>query len=169
MLKRHKKSRHLGKLLEKLGGGRARDDSSPYIDGADLADDRRSARINEILTARRDKFLRARELLLDRDATAFVLVLTPEKLPILESKKARDLLEQHSVAIAAIVVNRILPENAEGEFLTTRRQQEEKYLQEIERAFHSIRRYDLPLLPHDVYGVDTLRHIGRLLAGDRNQ
>jgi arsenite-transporting ATPase len=87
MLKRQKKAGHLGKLLAKLGGGSAKDEAHPYVNGAESPEDRRNARIIEILTARRHKFRHARELLLDRAVTAFVLVLTPEKLPILESKK----------------------------------------------------------------------------------
>ena len=56
--------------------------------GSDEEEDARSTRINEILLTRRRKFHRARELLTDVDTTAFLLVITPERLPILESKKA---------------------------------------------------------------------------------
>jgi arsenite-transporting ATPase len=164
MLKRHKRSGHLGKLLEKLGG-RSREEAHPLGDIDERPESRRDARIKAILEARRHKFHQAREILLDQDRTAFVLVLTPEKLPILESKKARDLLKKHSIDLAAVVVNRVLPEHAEGDFLTTRRRQEEQYLREIEREFGSVPRHTLPLLPHDVHGLETLRHIGSLLTG----
>jgi arsenite-transporting ATPase len=164
MIKRQKKVGHLGKLLKKLGGGVAKNEDHPYVEGTEGPEDRRNARIREILTARRQKFHHAREILLDRAVTAFVLVLTPEKLPILESKKAHVLLRKHEIDLAAIVVNRVLPDDAEGDFLMTRRRQEKKYLQEIERAFSTVPRTTLPLLPHDVHGLDTLRDIGRLLT-----
>jgi arsenite-transporting ATPase len=163
MLKRRKKAGHLGKLLEKLGGG-ANKEAKTKLAGSEIAENDRNARIRQILESRRQKFDRARKILLDRALTAFLLVLTPEKLPILESRKTRDLLEKYKIGLAAVVVNRVLPEHAEGEFLLKRRRQEEQYLREIERVFRSVPRHTLPLLPHDVHGLDTLRHIGYLLV-----
>ena len=157
MLARRDKSKHLGKLLSKLRG---RPESA---DGPSARESVRDSRINEILTARRQKLLGARELLLDRERTAFLLVLTPEKLPILESRKVRDLLTQHKVHIAAILVNRILPADAEGAFLETRRKQEEKYLQEIDRTFSPLPRIHLPLQAQDIHGPAALGRFGRLL------
>lgn len=163
MLKRHRKSRHLGRVLKSLGG--KKQDALSQIDDVGGREDRRTARINEMLTNRRHKFLQARELLLDRKHTAFVLVLTPEKLPILESEKAYKLLTRNDLTIAAVVVNRLLPENIEGDFFKTRRQQEEVYRREIDRLFREIPRYHVPLLPHDVHGPQALRRIGELLLG----
>jgi arsenite-transporting ATPase len=90
-------------------------------------------------------------------------VLTPEKLPILETKKAFHLLERNHVPVAAIVVNRLLPHDVGGEFLETRRRQEKRYLQEIERSFATAPRMNLPLLPYDPLGLEALRRVGRLL------
>lgn len=45
--------------------------------------------IFEILTRRKNKFARAREVLLNPEQTAFIFVLNPEKLPILETEKAQ--------------------------------------------------------------------------------
>jgi arsenite-transporting ATPase len=157
MLARRDKSKHLSRLLSKLkGGGEPLDDPMSN-------ENRRNARINELLTARRRKLLGARELLLDRERTAFLLVLTPEKLPILESRKVRDLLSQHKVHVAAILVNRVLPADAEGAFLATRRKQEERYLQEIDRTFSPLPRIRLPLQEQDIHGPAALRRFGRLL------
>ena len=139
--------------------------TSRLIDGApDSPEDSRSARINQILLRRRRKFVRAREWLLDTTATAFLLVLNPDKLSILESRKALDLLEQFHVPVSAVVVNRILPDEADGEFLRARRLQEEKYRSEIDREFARLPRIVLPLLPHDVYGRETLRRLGQMLG-----
>jgi arsenite-transporting ATPase len=100
---------------------------------------------------------------MDQDLTAFILVLTPEKLPILETQKALGLLERHTMSVAAIVVNRLLPDDADGSFIETRRRQESGYRREIERLFKAIPQYHLPLLPHDVHGSEALTHIGKML------
>lgn len=157
MLARRDKSKHLGKLLSKLRG------KAESADDPTAKESSRNTRINEILTARRVKLLGARELLLDRKTTAFLIVLTPEKLPILESRKVRDLLKQHHIHVAAIIVNRILPADAEGTFLETRRKQEERYLREIDRTFSPLPRIHLPLQEQDIYGLAALQRFGRIL------
>jgi hypothetical protein len=53
------------------------------------AGDPRFARLRETLLERRRIFGRARRLLLDERATAFVLVLIPERLPVLETPGGR--------------------------------------------------------------------------------
>lgn len=165
MLKRHKKSSHLGKLLDTLGGKKKRE-AGPYsVEDKNPLENRRNAKIDEILSARRRKYLRARELLTDRSTTAFILVLTPEKLPILESLRALELLERHRMSVAAIVVNRLLPDDADGAFLEIRRHQESKYRREIERRFEAVPLYHLPLFTHDVHGTEALARIGKILMG----
>ena len=165
LLRHQSRSRRLGAVLKGLGGGQTKGDELSLIDSPeDYPADSPSAKIHQILTARRRKFIRARELLLDTTATSFLLVLNPDKLSILESKKALELIERFRVPVAAIVVNRILPREADGEFLQRRRLQEEKYQEEIDHEFGAFPRVFLPLLPHDVHGTEALRHIGRLLV-----
>ena len=165
LLRHQERSTRLGAVLKGLGGRRAKGDDLSFIEGAaDSPEDSRSERINQILLSRRRKFVRAREWLLDPTATAFLLVLNPDKLSILESRKALDLLERFNVPVSAVVVNRILPDEADGEFLRARRLQEEAYRREIDREFARLPRIVLPLLPHDVYGRETLRRLGQMLG-----
>ena len=120
--------------------------------------------VYQILMERRRKFAVARRMLLDRTTTAFVFVMNPEKLPILETKKAVQVMERYKIPIAGIIVNRVLPENPEGAFLQRRKEQERVYLAEIEQEFRSYRRHYVPMLERDVRGVDTLREIMGYLA-----
>ena len=170
MLRHQDRSRKLGQVLKVFSRAQSKDDEFGMIcggtGGGTEDEDARTARINEILLARRRKFHRARELLTDPDVTTFVLVINPERLPILESKKALKVLEKFDVPVAAMVVNRLLPDDAEGDFLRERRLQEKEYRDEIDREFAALRRVYVPLLPHDVHGIDTLRGIGRLLVPD---
>lgn len=115
---------------------------------------------------RRRRFSRARRMLLDSDATAFVLVLTPERLPILESRKALDALERHGVPVAGLVVNRVLPEEAMGDFMEQRRDQEAEYLERIDREFASLPRIRVPLLAGDVERTRGLREVAHFLQGE---
>ena len=124
----------------------------------------RETRITDILRSRQRKLRRASDLLLDRSASAFILVLNPDKLSLLESQKAVAALEQVHVPIEAVVVNRVMPDDADGGFVDARRRQESTYRNAIDRAFSNLHRRTLPLLSDDVLGIDALRHMGQLLT-----
>jgi len=164
MLGHRDRSRKLGELLKVFGRDHSREDEFGVIGGSkEEPDDSRDGRIQDILLTRRRKFHRARELLTDPAITAFLLVLTAERLPILETEKTLDLLNKFNVPVAGMIVNRLLPPEADGEFLRERRLQEDEYRAEIDQTFAGLRRIYLNLLPHDVHGVETLRKIGKAI------
>lgn len=119
-------------------------------------EDARSRRIRETLMERRELFARARVLMLDPEVTGFLLVLVPEKLPILESRMALDVLERFQVPVLGLVVNRVLPEGEQGAFLEARREQESEYLQRIRETFPAMAAAYLPLLARDADGIEGL-------------
>ena len=165
LLGHRERSAQLGSALRHLGGGRKKGDDLSMLDGAaDHEEGSRDAQLNDLLKARRRKFVRAREQLLDGDVCAFLLVLNPDRLSLLETVKAHDILRRVSIPVATLVVNRVLPDEADGEFLRARREQESQYLKEIDRTFARLPRVRVPLLPGDVHELETLRRLGRLIA-----
>ena len=170
MLGQQDRSRRLSELLKVFGRDHSREDEFGMIGGSkEEPDDSRDGRIQDILLTRRRKFHRARALLTDPAVTAFLMVLTAERLPILETKKTLDLLGKFDVPVAGMVVNRLLPPEADGDFLQERRAQEQEYRDEIDRTFAHLQRVYLNLLPHDVHGVETLLEIGRALLRQLGQ
>ncbi len=164
MLGHRDRSRKLGELLKVFGRDHSKEDEFGMIGGSkEEPDDSRDGRIRDILLTRSRKFHRARELLTDPAVTAFLLVLTAERLPILESEKTLDLLKKFDVPVAGMIVNRLLPPDADGDFLRERRRQEDEYRNEIDETFSGLQRIYLHLLPHDVHGVETLREIGKAI------
>lgn len=116
----------------------------------------------QALEERRDRFVRARVTLTDARRSAFVFVLIPERLPILETEKAVAALDKYAIPVGAVVVNQIIPDDAEGAFLAKRRERQREYLARIDRAFgehHRVVR--VPLFEGDVVGLAA---IDRLLA-----
>ncbi|HEV2092335.1 MAG TPA: ArsA family ATPase [Rubrobacter sp.] len=87
------------------------------------------------LRGRRDRFHHARHRLLED--TTFYLALIPERLPIEETARALQTLTQGDIHVGALVVNRVLPEMDEGEFMRSRLAQQAEYLAEIEERFGS--------------------------------
>jgi len=99
------------------------------------------------------------------DRVAFVLVLIPERLPIEESSRAAHQLEDAGIHVGGVVINRVLPDAAEGAYFEARKAQERIYLAEIERRFGSVPRVIVPQLESDVHAVSGLERVGHWLLG----
>jgi arsenite-transporting ATPase len=119
------------------------------------------------LERRRERLKVLRTRVLDRSSTSFVLVTIPERLAIEETVRAASLLATIGIDLAALVVNRVLPDGLEGEFYRSRKAQESQYLTEIARRFPQTARLDVRQLSHDVYGVESLGTISEQLFGVR--
>ena len=115
------------------------------------------------LTDRLEGLREFRAQLLSPRTTAFVLVLVAERLPIEETARAIDQLKEAGVTIGGLVVNRVLPATSPDPFLRSRHQQEQVYLDEIDRRFGAHGKVRVPQLPSDVHGVKTLESIAEML------
>lgn len=166
LLNANKRSEKLGEVLGHLTPKSGRDLANPLADPAEHATagmDERNKAITETLLARQRLFQRTREVLTDAQQSALLFVLTPEKLPILETGRAVQSLVQEKLPLAGLVVNRILPANADGNFLAARRTQEQVHLTQIAEDFASLRRYKIPLQATDIEGISALQQIAGLL------
>lgn len=167
LLAHNRRTEELGKVVRYLTprGSRA-DLPTPFDDPQqdpfkDM--DRRTRKVAETLLQRRRLFHQARRRLTDAEGTGFVFVLIPERLPLLETVRAVATLRQFDVPISGAIVNRVLPENVDGEFLRQRRQQEARYLGQIEQDLAGLPTLRLPLLPDDVHGLDALNRVASAL------
>jgi arsenite/tail-anchored protein-transporting ATPase len=158
LLRHRDRSDSWNTVLQKLAPRGSRDDAEAAAT-AQESSDARSNRIRALLLDRRQKFHQARHLLLQPGNTGFILVLIPEKLPILESRKAVEALNEHKVPILGMVVNRVLPPEPLGEFLERRREQEAAHLAEIDALFPQLHKIRVPLMSRDVDGLAALRSL----------
>lgn len=113
--------------------------------------------IYDVLKNRKERFSEAREVLLDPKQTSFVFVLNPERLPILETKKALELLDQYHLHIKTLIVNKVLPENPEGEFLSQRKKHEKQYVNLIEETFSKQELIYVPFFSRDILDKQQLK------------
>lgn len=119
-----------------------------------------------VLEARAARLAALRDELSRRERTAVVLVLVPERLPIEETARAAHALEDSGIPPAAIVVNRVLPAEADGEYLRARQVRERVYLEEIAARFAAFPRAVVPQLEVDVQGLAALDRVGAHLLAD---
>jgi arsenite/tail-anchored protein-transporting ATPase len=115
------------------------------------------------LERRADRLERAHARLTDRRTTGIVLVLTPERLPIEETDRAIHSLREAEIDVAAVIVNRVLPEGLAGDFYQSRLRQERVYRDEIDRRFGAFTRVTVPQLESDVHGLETIARISESL------
>jgi arsenite/tail-anchored protein-transporting ATPase len=118
------------------------------------------------LERRHERVKRLRRAVLDRGRTSFVLVTIPERLAIEETARAAELLADTGIDVAALVVNRVLPDEVVGDFFRSRKAQEKDYLDEIGRRFGRIPRVDVRQLPRDIQGLAALQAISDQLVGN---
>lgn len=112
--------------------------------------------IFDVLLARQTRFKQAREIMLDGKQTGFVFVLNPERLPIIETKNALDMLDQYHLHVRTLIVNRVLPEGDMGSFFLKRKEFEANYLNEIKQTFHD---KDLMFIPYFSSDITTRKQL----------
>lgn len=163
LLRRQDRSEKFGAALRGLGGDTGgTDDPAVAVlgdrEGSTRGRDRRGRRdqeIRRILTRRQQRFSRLREVLQDGRRTAFLIVLTAERLPVLETVELHGQLARTGVEVAGLVVNKRSPADR-GEFLESRRAQEEEHLAALQRELPDVPAVELPLLGEDIVGADAV-------------
>ncbi|MEI7770581.1 MAG: TRC40/GET3/ArsA family transport-energizing ATPase [Chloroflexales bacterium] len=123
------------------------------VDGA-AADDVAKARFAGVIAMMRDP----------RQST-FAFVLYPEATPILEAARAADELATLGLRPGLVVANYVLPPEADATpFGRARRAMQARYLAELPARFAApVLR--IPLLAHEVKGLDVLSALGAQLYG----
>ena len=101
------------------------------------------------------------DLLVDRDKTAFFMVLTPESMAILDTERALEMFKDLGLTLSGIVVNRVYPRTLLNdptipEFLKSRIRDQEKYLREIEEKFGGYVKAVIPAYDREPKGLDML-------------
>src|SRR5699024_12827642 len=102
----------------------------------------------------------------DLKVTGFIFVLNPEQLPIVETKEAIELLAQYDLHVKTLVVNRIIPEQDEGQFFRDRKKLEQHYLEKINEQFTEQQIMFVPFFSHDINNDDQLQEFADHLVWD---
>jgi arsenite-transporting ATPase len=91
-------------------------------------------------------------------------VMIPERLPIEETVRTLPALRAAGVHVGCVVVNRVLPATADGEFLAARRRQQDAYLAEIRERLAGERLVHVPQQPEDISSAAALAELAAHLA-----
>jgi arsenite/tail-anchored protein-transporting ATPase len=126
---------------------------------------------DEVFQAVKDLMLNVDEMrgLLAKPAvTSIRLVLTLEKMVIKEAQRAYTYFSLFGYSTDAVIVNRVLPQDADGRFLRPWVAAQGRYRTMVEEGFAPLPILELPLAEHEVVGRDALTKAARVLYGDRD-
>lgn len=112
-----------------------------------------------VLEKRKKLFRQAGVLLHDRTQTAIVLVMTADVLPLAETTRAIEQLEESKLTPAAIVVNQLIAPAQSDAFWRHRADRQQQLMQDIENNFSKYPLYPIYLQQTDVRGTDALSNL----------
>jgi arsenite-transporting ATPase len=106
-------------------------------------------------------------LMTDPNRTVFLYILWPESLPVAEAERAIAELEEHHIAVPALIINQAIPrqevQQANTRYFWSRYEMQQKYMRLIREKFGNKALAEVPLLESEVKGLSRLRQLGRVL------
>jgi len=139
----------LAKRQETRAAWRERDTAST------AAEDRAAT----LLERRRLRFETVRTLLTHPDQTRFIAVLNPDALSVEETRRMLRQLGERGVKVPLLLVNRVVPESAEGDFAAALRATQRRHLAVIDTSFSDLHRWRIDYGSKEIQGLDDLRAI----------
>lgn len=152
LLARREKSDKFGSLVRGMSADSGAD-NDPV--------DRRNQEIRATLFQRRERFEHLRAALTSKQ-TVFHIVLTAERLPVLESSEFHADLAGNGVRVGSMLVNRRTPAD-QGEFLASRRAAEDEALALLHDKLPDTPVHEIPWLPEEVGSPEAVARLAQHL------
>ncbi len=108
------------------------------------------------------------ELLCDPTVTSVRLVANAERMVLRETQRAYVYFSLYGLTVDQITVNRILPDEATGDFFKEWHGSQRRILAEMDEYFAPVPVRHLPLLAHEVVGIERLEELAALLYADNS-
>jgi arsenite/tail-anchored protein-transporting ATPase len=130
-----------------------------------MGDEEEEDKALEDMEETKKRIREARGIMADPERTSFKMVIIPEEMSIYESERAMEALQKNNMHSDGVIVNQIQPNEADCDFCQARRSIQEKRLKTIQQKFGDQVIAEIPLLNHEVKGMDELKQIGDILYG----
>jgi arsenite/tail-anchored protein-transporting ATPase len=108
------------------------------------------------------------KLLADAKVTTVRLVTNPEKVVLKETQRAFTYFCLYGLTVDAVIVNRILPEEAGGGYFSAWKETQQRWIDSIEEFFAPVPVWRVPYFPDEVLGVERLNKLAKALYGSRD-
>lgn len=107
-------------------------------------------------------------IVLDPEITSVRIVLNPEKMVLAEAKRSFTYLNLFGFNTDAIIVNRVLPDEAGEGFFAHWRSLQKQYQEEIVTNFRPLPILTAPMMPKEVIGCAALEELASIVYGTQD-
>ncbi|MGA9774514.1 MAG: ArsA family ATPase, partial [Candidatus Dormiibacterota bacterium] len=107
-----------------------------------------------------------KEILTDPKITTVRIVLNLEKMVIKEAQRAFTYLNLYDYLVDAVLVNRVLPRDAGGQYFSDWRKAQVRYGAQVQETFSPLPILESRLFDHEIVGVAQLSELARSLYQD---
>jgi arsenite-transporting ATPase len=102
------------------------------------------------------------DLLRDQNRCEFIAVTIPEDMAILETERLISNLGKYGIKVRQLVINNVL-ESDGCRFCKEKRQEQDKYINQIKDRMNGLRRTVVHSCPHEVKGLKALADFNKQL------
>jgi arsenite-transporting ATPase len=114
----------------------------------------------------KDNMERVKEVLEDAGSTTIRLVLNPERMPINETMRSYAYLCLYNKTVECLIVNKVLPSDADGSFMASKLEEQEGYMEMIHEAFDPLKIMYAQQLRTELRGPESLDMMADMIFGD---
>ncbi len=115
----------------------------------------------------KDKMSDVKEILEDPQITTIRLVLNPERMVINETMRTYTYTCLYNKVVECLIVNKIYPkEGMEDGYFKDRLEEQDKYMEEINHAFDSLKIMYAYQMPTELRGSESLDHLADMIFGE---
>jgi arsenite-transporting ATPase len=109
------------------------------------------------------KLEKIHQIFSDENTTSMRIVANPEKMVINESKRAFTYLQLYGYNVDAIILNRILPPEAESPFFSQYFTSQKSYIEDVELSFAPLPILKVEHAGKEIFGIELLQNISKQL------
>jgi arsenite-transporting ATPase len=111
----------------------------------------------------RDRLKVVKRILSDGNITSVRLVVNPEKMVINETKRAFTYLCLYNLTVESLVINRLLPEDAEPVYFKDKILEQAHYMELIDESFSPLKMLKATQFSTELIGMESLEKLGDML------
>jgi arsenite-transporting ATPase len=94
------------------------------------------------------------------------MVINPERMVINETKRAYSYICLYGMTVECLVINRMLPEDADMGYFSDKLKEQKGYMEMIHQAFDPMKMFSAYQMPTEMMGSDKLDALAEMIFGD---
>lgn len=110
------------------------------------------------------------DTLTDEEKTAFIMVLVPREMALVDTRRALEMFEKMGITLSGVVVNQVYPprlleEEKVSNFIKQKIESQQKYMKQIKEEFGEYIRAVIPMFQKEPKGFDMIDKVSDHLFG----